>query len=285
MVEMAHVLPFATKEEVINTVEWAFGYPYHDTLHIDTRINRMFLWVDIHRMYDAGLICLLLKSDEIEEIGKLFMENKACKNLSQRKHIPLTLDYKMPQSGWTYTVASMSREDLPWEFIHRHALGYDAEHKLRPTSEFGSHLAPYNFEITSAANPAFVLAALKCRLFSLDGYSTNLEIDTLPKFWDVGMKKRGQDMLTLAHKMFSYTISREFKRLPTTNIPTRSSKTEQAQYKAADPNQNRYDYREWDPAISNVPKPLGGMEPGTPLPPVPDNYEDLGEMGSLSLSK
>ncbi|KAG6907207.1 hypothetical protein DXG01_009987 [Tephrocybe rancida] len=276
LVQMAHLLPFATPPDTLFGVEWCLGYPYSSTLNIDTRMNGMFLWVDIHQMFDAMIISLLLDEHQIKLIGALFKENQECDTLSKRKHIPHTLDSQMPPDGWTYTVVSMVQDNPSWELIHRHAVCRTEKKKLRPTSKVTAYPAPYNFQIKSPASPAFILASFHYRMNiekkrrakakrtkGKKGKNSDIVhppanvMDRLPEFWGEDVTNKAKAMLSLAQKMFATSRPRDFKD-PPSGHNTRGSKVEEADYTT---DQKPHDYRAWP----NTPKPSGTKRPGTPI--------------------
>lgn len=154
LVQVAHMLPFRGARSVTQ-FEYAFGYPYLRSLNPDTRMNGMFLWLDIHRMLDTDNFLILFPRTLLNRVRELVYENLE-KPLTEREFLPHILDQEMPVDGWEYDMIFRFADG--WELILRHQLQKSSSGKLVSSEAAQLHPASGSLSLKTATNPLFVLS-------------------------------------------------------------------------------------------------------------------------------
>ncbi|KAF6760499.1 hypothetical protein DFP72DRAFT_1094196 [Ephemerocybe angulata] len=140
--------------------EYVLGYPYQG-LNVDSGLNGMVLWVNVHRMLDQGMILILPIQDSVRKVKAMIQEHLGPEEKGKfqgNRESPYQLEtnsaYNMREGqkdGWEYTAVKFLMED-PIALLYK-------DSKPTPNWTVGRNTPDWlgdNF--WSTASPAFVFA-------------------------------------------------------------------------------------------------------------------------------
>ncbi|KAJ6485180.1 hypothetical protein C8R47DRAFT_1321427 [Mycena vitilis] len=160
MVEIAHMQSFKLtySKEHIKRWEWMVGHRWLNTHHVDSRLNLMYLYVEIHKMLDKHLATFLLGPSILGRVKELLAQNSLVKTVKEpRASIPQVLDMEMPDEGWEVTFMS-TRLDPHSSILTNKLVTDDVTKKVHTDKDCKVYSSPFRITLRTATSPIYILA-------------------------------------------------------------------------------------------------------------------------------
>ncbi|KAF9499960.1 hypothetical protein BDN71DRAFT_1440982 [Pleurotus eryngii] len=250
LVHVAHMLPFRGASYT-SEFEYAFGYPFRNSLNSDSRLNGMFLWSNIHDLLDADTLVILFTNSLLNRVSKLVLDNLMAP-MMDRKYLPYILDQEMPINGWEYQL--VFRFAAGFESIKRHKLEESAL-GLTPSKAFKIHGAHKVLRFRAATSPLFVLANFHEHILKEEGSPPNWP------YPNDNISKMAEAMGSLLINITQRVLPAEFK--PMNRLTKLRSSSSKAAYTHPLPS---YNYMTGLTGSSELPDRQGTPEPNEPQP-------------------